>query len=150
MAALKGQFILASNTYGLAADVTGMVGQPIQWQAGALQYLVHQCPNSLAHPSKFYGRGPASITGTIQLKATDYRTFLNDIHVETLRHAGWLDADGTEVYAHVYAGEMTGPLEWLQPNVTPAAALLVRVSFKFICPDQRLYKTSDNSVLVGA
>lgn len=149
MAALKGQFILGSNTYGLAADVTGMVGQTIQWQPGAPQFLTHLCPNSVTHPTKYYGRGPATLSGIIQLKATDYRTFLNDMHVETIRHAGWLDADGVEVYVHVYAGEVSAPV-WLQPYVAPATTLLVRVEFRFECADQRMYKTSDNSVLVGA
>lgn len=135
------QFELGNTTY------TSLVA--IQWLPGAPQFLVHTVPNSVTHPSKFMGRGPASLEGVLQTTSANERAFITALQTETIRHAAWVDTDATAVYCHVYAGEVTSR-ELLNPYGAPANTKTVRIGFKFTCPDQRLYKYSDNSVLIGS
>ena len=139
------QFALAANIYG---DGNPLGLRSFEWLPGEPQTLVHVVASSTTHPSKFMGRGPAKLQGEIQVAASGVRTFIADVQTETLRHASWVDADGTEVYVHVYAGTVAS-ITPVAPHGTPAGTKLVRVGFSFICPDQRLYKASDDSTLLG-
>lgn len=141
--------VSSTGEFGLDTKIYTALISPITWLPGAPQMLVHQVPSSVVHPSKFMGRGPAMLEGLIELASGDERAFIAAVQTETIRHASWLDTDGTEVYAHVYAGEITSRA-LMNPLDTPGTTAIVEVGFKFACPDQRLYKASDDSILLGA
>jgi hypothetical protein len=136
------QFALASTTYTDLVSILWLPGEPIS--------VLHLVPSSTTHPQKFMGRGPATLEGVLQTTTANERGFIAAVvGTQTVRHAIWVDGDGTEVYCHVYGGAITGR-EFMNPWGAAANTKLVRLSFKFVCGDQRLYKGSDDSVLVGA
>ena len=136
------QFELGSNTY------TTLLG--ILWTPGPPQMIVHTVPSSVTHPVKWMDRGPATLEGTLQLAGSGATALVTDLQTETIRHASWVGPNAVAVYCHVYAAEVTGWTYLAGPYGAAAATKLVQVSFKFTCPDQRLYLYSDNSTLVGA
>lgn len=137
------QLELGSTTY------TDLV--ELFWTPGAPQYLVHVCPNSAAHPSKYYGRGPASLSGVMQCAGSSMTALLVALQTETIRHAAWVGPNAVAVYCHVYSAEITSPPTYVAGAYGAVVnTKLMRVGFRFACPDQRLYLYSDNSVLVGA
>ncbi|MDD2756232.1 MAG: hypothetical protein PHS80_11980 [Methanothrix sp.] len=136
------QLELGSTTY------TSLV--ELLWTPGTPQYIVHPCPSSVAHPAKFYGRGPAQLEGVMQMAGSSVVAFMAALQTETIRHASWMGPNAVAVYCHVYAAEITEYAYVAGAYGAPANTKLVRVGFRFVCPDQRLYLYSDNSVLVGA
>lgn len=135
------QFALGASTYTDLTTLTWLPGAPIT--------VCHLVPSSATHPQKFMGRGPATLEGTLQTTTANERGFIAAVvGTQTARHASWVDGDGTEVYCHVYGGEITGR-EFVNPWGAAANTKLVRLSFRFVCGDQRLYKGSDDSTLVG-
>lgn len=136
------QLELGSTTY------TDLV--ELRWMPGASQSLVHICPNSVVHPSKWYGRGPATLEGILQCTGANQTGFLTALQTQTERHAAWVGPNAVAVYVHVNAAEITS-IEYVAGAYgSPDNTKLTRVGFSFVCPDQRLYLYSDNSVLVGA
>lgn len=135
---------LGSTTYTSLASLF--------WTPGAPQYIVHPCPSSVSHPAKFYGRGPASLEGELQCAGSSMTTFLTALQTDSAaRKAAWVGPNAVAVYVYVYAAEITEPPYYVAGAYgSPVNSKLMRVGFRFICPDQRLYLYSDDSVLVGA
>lgn len=137
------QLELGSTTY------TSLV--ELLWTPGAPQYVVHTCPSSVSHPAKFYGRGPATLEGVMQLAGSSVTGFLTALQTDTAaRKASWVGPNAVAVYCYVYGAEITGYEYVAGAYGSPANTKLARVGFRFVCPDQRLYLYSNNSVLVGA
>lgn len=140
------QFALGAIQYGTGTN-EGLTA--LDWQPGEPIAITHVVPNSVSHPQMFMGRGPATLSGTMQLQAMNLLGFLTVLNTATERHASWVWHNGTEVYVHVCAAQAT--VERFTTNFgAPATDKLVKVYFEFRCGDQRLYKASDDSVLLGA
>lgn len=139
------QFALGGTKYGTGTN-EGIT--QLDWEPGAPLTITHVCYSSTKHPQKFAGRGPATLSGVMQLQATNLLTFLAAVAVETPRAATWVWHDGTEVYNVVGAGKTS--VERVTSGIGAAgSSKLVRVSFTFECGDQQLYKAADSSVLYG-
>jgi hypothetical protein len=135
-----GEVALGSSVYELILGGGVRVTRP-------RQRIIHQVAGSAVHPQKELGGLPAEISFTIEILASDLLAALGNIETKVKRKLSYLAPDGTEVYYFVHSGEAT-----TEPatEFSAAANVPVEVKCSFTAGDQRLYRASDDAVLLGA